>query len=53
MILATHHADDSARTATPEPSPAGDAQPWLPDWALETLAELDGHDTTAGGEATA
>ena len=53
MILATHHADDSARTATPEPSPAGDAQPWLPDWALETLAELDGHDTTTGGEATA
>ena len=35
--------------AVPEP----DAAPWLPDWAVKTLAELDGQDATAGGEATA
>lgn len=53
MILAAHQASDGAQTAPPNPSPAGDARPWLPDWALETLAELDGHDTTIGEEATA
>lgn len=50
MILAAARADGVQGGRT-EPEPAGTSQPWLPDWAVETLAELDGHDTT--GEATA
>ena len=42
------HPDHAYCAAVPEP----DAAPWLPDWAVETLAELDGQDATAGGEAT-
>ena len=53
MTLAANRADPDAHTATADPSPAGEAQPWLPDWAMETLAELDGQDTTTGEEATA
>ena len=53
MQLAAHRADPDARTAPADPSPAGEAQPWLPDWAMETLAELDGHDAATGEEATA
>lgn len=50
MILAAARADGVQGGRT-EPEPAGTSQPWLPDWAVETLAELDGHDTT--GESTA
>jgi len=48
MILAAGRTDGVQGGRT---EPAGTSQPWLPDWAVETLAELDGHDTT--GEATA
>ena len=40
-------------SAAPAESTEPDAAPWLPDWAVKTLAELDGQDATAGGEATA
>ena len=68
MILAAGRTDGDAhaQTAThtrrrrrthaqtvPAAVPEPDAAPWLPDWAVETLAELDGQDATAGGEATA
>ena len=55
MILAAGRTDDDAhaQTVPPAESTEPDAAPWLPDWAVETLAELDGQDATAGGEATA
>lgn len=53
MTLAANRADPDAHETQADPSPAGEAQPWLPDWAMETLAELDGQDTTTGEEATA
>ncbi|TCF69640.1 hypothetical protein MCC10118_1123 [Bifidobacterium longum subsp. longum] len=55
MILAAGRADGDAhaQTVPPAESTEPDAAPWLPDWAVETLAELDGQDATAGGEATA
>ena len=54
MILAAGRADGDAHAqAVPAAVPEPDAAPWLPDWAVETLAELDGQDATAGGEATA
>lgn len=55
MILAAGRTDGDthAQTVPPAESTEPDAAPWLPDWAVETLAELDGQDATAGGEATA
>mgnify|MGYP000122724072 CR=1 FL=1 len=54
MILAAGRTDGDAHAQTvPAAAPEPDAAPWLPDWAVETLAELDGQDATAGGEATA
>lgn len=54
MILAAGRTDGDAHAqAVPAAVPEPDAAPWLPDWAVETLAELDGQDATAGGEATA
>ena len=54
MILAAGRTDGDAHAQTvPAAVPEPDAAPWLPDWAVETLAELDGQDATAGGEATA
>ena len=55
MILAAGRTDgdEHAQTVPPAESTEPDAAPWLPDWAVETLAELDGQDATAGGEATA
>lgn len=54
MILAAGRTDGDAHAqAVPAAAPEPDAAPWLPDWAVETLAELDGQDATAGGEATA
>ena len=54
MILAAGRTDGDAHAQTvPVAVPEPDAAPWLPDWAVETLAELDGQDATAGGEATA
>jgi hypothetical protein len=54
MILAAGRTDGDAHAQTvPAVAPEPDAAPWLPDWAVETLAELDGQDATAGGEATA
>ena len=55
MILAAGRTDGDAHVQTvPAAEPTEpDAAPWLPDWAVETLAELDGQDATAGGEATA
>lgn len=53
MILAAGRTDGDAHAqAVPAAAPEPDAAPWLPDWAVETLAELDGQDATAGGEAT-
>ena len=55
MILAAGRTDGDAHAQTvPAAEPTEpDAAPWLPDWAVKTLAELDGQDATAGGEATA
>ena len=55
MILAAGRTDGDAhaQTVPPAESTEPDAAPWLPDWAVKTLAELDGQDATAGGEATA
>ena len=54
MILAAGRTDGDAHVQTvPAAVPEPDAAPWLPDWAVKTLAELDGQDATAGGEATA
>ena len=55
MILAAGRTDGDAHVQTvPAAEPTEpDAAPWLPDWAVKTLAELDGQDATAGGEATA
>ena len=54
MILAAGRTDGDAHAQmVPAAVPEPDAAPWLPDWAVETLAELDGQDATAGGEATA
>jgi len=54
MILAAGRTDGDAHAhPVPAAAPEPDAAPWLPDWAVETLAELDGQDATAGGEATA
>ena len=54
MILAAGRTDGDAHAQTvPAAVPEPEAAPWLPDWAVETLAELDGQDATAGGEATA
>lgn len=54
MILAAGRTDGDAHAqAVPAAAPEPDAAPWLPDWAVETLAELDDQDATAGGEATA
>ena len=55
MILAAGRTDGDAhaQTVPAAESTEPDAAPWLPDWAVETLAELDGQDATAGGEATA
>ena len=55
MILAAGRTDGDthAQTVPPAESTEPAAAPWLPDWAVETLAELDGQDATAGGEATA
>lgn len=54
MILAAGRTDGDAHAQTvPAAVPEPDAAPWLPDWAVKTLAELDGQDATAGGEATA
>lgn len=50
MILAAGRTDGDAHAqAVPAAAPEPDAAPWLPDWAVETLAELDGQDATAGG----
>lgn len=55
MILAAGRTDGDAHAQTvPAAEPTEpDAAPWLPDWAVKTLAELDGQNATAGGEATA
>ena len=54
MILAAGRTDGDAHAQkVPAAVPEPDAAPWLPDWAVETLAELDGQDATAGGETTA
>ena len=54
MILAGRTDGDAhAQTVPPAESTEPDAAPWLPDWAVKPLAELDGQDATAGGEATA
>ena len=54
MILAAGRTDGDAHAQTAPPAaPEPDAAPCLPDWAVKTLAELDGQDATAGGEATA
>ena len=54
MILAAGRTDGDARAQTVPPAvPEPEAAPWLPDWAVETLAELDDRDAPAGGEATA
>lgn len=54
MILAAGRTDGDAHAQTvPAAVPEPSAAPWLPDWAVETLTELDGQDATAGGEATA
>lgn len=55
MILAAGRTDGDAhaQTVPAAESTEPDAAPWLPDWAVKTLAELDGQDATAGGEATA
>ena len=53
MILAAGRTDGDAHVQTVPAAEPTDAAPWLPDWAVKTLAELDGQDATAGGEATA
>ena len=55
MILAAGRTDGDAhaQTVPPAESTEPDAAPWLPDWAVKTLAELDGQDATAGGEVMA
>ena len=49
MILADGRTD-GVQAGRNDPEPDVTAQPWLPDWAVETLAELDDHDSATGME---